>query len=70
MQKTILESQKVSEMESMELQEFLQAEKSTLSDSLRDTEVEVINFVFVKSTQPKKKLCQLILSKLSRLSHR
>lgn len=40
-QKTILEVQKASEVESLELQEFLQAEKSTLTDSLKDTEQEV-----------------------------
>lgn len=40
-QKTLVESQKATEMESMELQEFMQAEKSTLTDSLRDTELEV-----------------------------
>lgn len=33
--------QKASEVESLELQEFLQAEKSTLTDSLKDTEQEV-----------------------------
>lgn len=62
-----MESQKASEMESMELQEFLQAEKSTLSDSLRDAEVEVINIVQVFLRKKKEKKYQIILSKLSRL---
>lgn len=62
-----MESQKASEMESMELQEFLQAEKSTLSDSLRDAEVEVIYIVQVFLRKKKEKKYQIILSKLSRL---
>ena len=47
MQKTLVESQKATEMESMELQEFMQAEKSTLTDSLRDTELEVCALIFL-----------------------
>jgi hypothetical protein len=40
-QKTLLQQQQEIEAESIELQEFLQAEKSTLADSLRDAETEV-----------------------------
>lgn len=40
-QKTLLQQHQELEAESLELQEFLQAEKSTLSDSLREAEVEI-----------------------------
>jgi hypothetical protein len=40
-QKTLLQQQQEIEAESIELQEFLQAEKSTLVDALRDSESEV-----------------------------
>ena len=40
-QRTIVEAQKANEAESLELQEFLQAEKVTLTDSLKDMEQEV-----------------------------
>ncbi|GLH01686.1 Uncharacterized protein GBIM_07765, partial [Gryllus bimaculatus] len=39
-QKTLLQQQQEIEAESMELQEFLQAEKSTLADALKDAEAE------------------------------
>jgi hypothetical protein len=42
-QKTLLQQQQEIEAESIELQEFLQAEKSTLADALRDSESEVSN---------------------------
>lgn len=45
-QKTLIEVQKVNEAESLELQEFLQAEKSMLTDSLKDTELEVILYFY------------------------
>ena len=41
-QKTLLQQQQDLEAESMELQEFLQAEKSTLAEALKDAETEVI----------------------------
>ena len=40
-QKTLLQQQQETEVESLELQEFLQAEKLTLGDALRDAEAEV-----------------------------
>jgi len=40
-QKTLLQQQQEIEAESIELQEFLQAEKSTLAEALRDAEAEV-----------------------------
>jgi hypothetical protein len=40
-QKTLLQQQQETEAESLELQEFLQAEKLTLGDALRDAEAEV-----------------------------
>jgi len=40
-QKTLLQQQQETEAESLELQEFLQAEKSTLGDALRDAEAEL-----------------------------
>jgi hypothetical protein len=42
-QKTLLQQQQEAEAESIELQEFLQAEKSTLADALKDYESEVCN---------------------------
>jgi hypothetical protein len=42
-QKTLLQQQQDAEAESIELQEFLQAEKSTLADALKDSESEVCN---------------------------
>ena len=41
MQRTIVEVQKATEMELLELQEFLQAEKVTLTNTLKDMEQEV-----------------------------
>ena len=38
---SIHSTQKANELESLELQEFLQAEKSTLTDTLKDLETEV-----------------------------
>ncbi|PSN34415.1 hypothetical protein C0J52_16624 [Blattella germanica] len=40
-QKTLLQQQQELEAESIELQEFLQAEKSTLAEALRDAETEI-----------------------------
>ncbi|KAJ4434357.1 hypothetical protein ANN_22916 [Periplaneta americana] len=40
-QKTLLQQQQEIEAESIELQEFLQAEKSTLAEALRDAEAEI-----------------------------
>lgn len=40
-QKTLLQQQQDLEAESIELQEFLQAEKSTLADALKDAETEI-----------------------------
>jgi len=40
-QKTLLQQHQDLEAESMELQEFMQAEKTTLSDALRDAESEI-----------------------------
>lgn len=43
-QKMILQQQQEVEAESLEMQDFLQAEKSTLSETLRDLENEVTKF--------------------------
>ncbi|XP_063225994.1 uncharacterized protein LOC134532896 [Bacillus rossius redtenbacheri] len=40
-QKMLLQQQQENDFESMELQDFLQAEKSTLSEALREAEVEI-----------------------------
>ncbi|CAG9760994.1 unnamed protein product [Ceutorhynchus assimilis] len=40
-QKTLLQQHQDLEVESMELQEFLQAEKTTLTDALKETETEI-----------------------------
>ncbi|RZF34358.1 hypothetical protein LSTR_LSTR008897 [Laodelphax striatellus] len=40
-QKALLQQQEESEVEACEMQDFLQAEKSTLADSLKDTETEL-----------------------------
>lgn len=46
-QKTLLQQQQETEAESLELQEFLQAEKLTLGDALRDAEVEVSSWCMI-----------------------
>lgn len=50
-QKRLLKQQEEVEMESVELQEFLQAEKAALADTLRDLETEVCtcNLVYTRS---------------------
>ncbi|XP_021918732.1 uncharacterized protein LOC110829379 isoform X2 [Zootermopsis nevadensis] len=54
-QKTLLQQQQEIEVESIELQEFLQAEKSTLADALRDAETEIK----VQRQQMTQKECEL-----------
>jgi len=46
-QKTLLQQQQETEAESLELQEFLQAEKLTLGDALRDAETEVSSWCII-----------------------
>jgi len=48
-QKTLLQQQQETEAESLELQEFLQAEKLTLGDALRDAEAEVSSWCIICS---------------------
>jgi DNA-binding transcriptional MerR regulator len=48
-QKTLLQQQQETEVESLELQEFLQAEKLTLGDALRDAEAEVSSWCIICS---------------------
>lgn len=45
-QRKIIEQQQESEAESLEMQEFLQAEKSTLADTLKELENEVCTVFF------------------------
>lgn len=49
-QKTLLQHQQETEAESLELQEFLQAEKLTLGDALRDAEEEVSSWCIICSS--------------------
>jgi hypothetical protein len=48
-QKTLLQQQQETEAESLELQEFLQAEKLTLGDALIDAEAEVSSWCIICS---------------------
>lgn len=46
-EKRLIEEQRETEAESLEIQEFLQAEKSTMADTLKELELEVIIAVLI-----------------------
>lgn len=48
-QKSLLQANQASEMESTEIQDFLQTEKSMLSDTIKELEKEVILILFINN---------------------
>lgn len=55
-QKTLLQHQQELEAESIELQDFMQAEKSTLTDALKEAEVEIKRFKMIAVQKEKEVL--------------